>query len=61
MHIALNAAAAVTSMVLVAVAAASFGVAIFSDPYIQEMVLNQTAKLWENETFLRVNQWLGAV
>ena len=51
----------VVSMTLVAIVGASVGVAIFSDPLIQEIVLGQTAKLWESKTFLRVNQWLGIV
>ena len=61
MQTTLSAAAAAAAMVAVAIALTSFGVAVFSEPHIQDFLMEHPEKLWENDTFLRVNQWLGII
>lgn len=57
----MNAAAAVASMVLVAVAAASFGAGFFSEPYIQEAILEHSDQLWDNAMFRRITEMVRLI
>ena len=53
--------ATVAAMLLAAIAGASFGAAFFSDPYIQEMLLEHSDQLWENPTFMRIAEMVGLI
>ena len=57
----LGIAAAVASMVLVAVVAASGTVAVLSEPWIQEIIFDNSAQLWEDPIFMRIAEMVGLI
>ena len=51
----------IAAMLLVAMFCSALTVQILSQPIVEQQLDQALYTLWENEMFLRVNQWLGIV